>query len=135
MRRKSSKQLFSVLMAATMVMSGISIPVNASQVDDAVVRSVLTKTEAEASESREINFNEGWKFHYGDVENAEKKDFDDSDLAKWGNLKLPHDFSITQEPSNSNVQTKQSPDLCQEVQDGIARTLLYHLIMKERALF
>lgn len=38
MRRKSSKQLFSVLMAATMVMSGISIPVNASQVDDAVVR-------------------------------------------------------------------------------------------------
>ena len=45
MRRKSSKQLFSVLMAATMVMSGISIPVNASQVDDAVVRSVLTKTE------------------------------------------------------------------------------------------
>ena len=31
MRRKSSKQLFSVLMAATMVMSGISIPVNASQ--------------------------------------------------------------------------------------------------------
>ena len=87
MRRKSSKQLFSVLMAATMVMSGISIPVNASQVDDAVVRSVLTKTEAEASESREINFNEGWKFHYGDV------------------------------------------------QDGIARTLLYHLIMKERALF
>ncbi len=40
MRRKSSKQLFSVLMAATMVMSGISIPVNASQVDDAVVRSV-----------------------------------------------------------------------------------------------
>ena len=44
MRRKSSKQLFSVLMAATMVMSGISIPVNASQVDDAVVRSVLTKT-------------------------------------------------------------------------------------------
>ena len=102
MRRKSSTQLFSVLMAATMVMSGISIPVNASQVDDAVVRSVLTKTEAEASESREINFNEGWKFHYGDVENAEKKDFDDSDLAKWGNLKLPHDFSITQEPSNSN---------------------------------
>lgn len=84
MRRKSSKQLFSVLMAATMVMSGISIPVNASQVDDAVVRSVLTKTEATASESREINFNEGWKFHYGDVENAEKKDFDDSDLAKWG---------------------------------------------------
>ena len=102
MRRKSSKQLFSVLMAATMIMSGISIPVNASQVDDAVVRSILTKTEAEASESREINFNEGWKFHYGDVENAEKKDFDDSDLAKWGNLKLPHDFSITQEPSNSN---------------------------------
>lgn len=43
MRRKSSKQLFSVLMAATMVMSGISIPVNASQVDDAVVRSVLKK--------------------------------------------------------------------------------------------
>ena len=71
MRRKSCKQLFSVLMAATMVMSGISIPVNASQVDDSVVRSVLTETEAEASESREIIINEGWKCHYGVVENAE----------------------------------------------------------------
>lgn len=43
MRRKSSKQLFSVLMAATMVMSGISIPVNASQVDDAVVPFCIDK--------------------------------------------------------------------------------------------
>ena len=43
MRRKSSKQLFSVLMAATMVMSGISIPVNASQVDDAVVAFCIDK--------------------------------------------------------------------------------------------
>ena len=41
MRRKSSKQLFSVLMAATMVMSGISIPVNAPHLK--VGKSISTK--------------------------------------------------------------------------------------------
>lgn len=102
MRRKSSKQLFSVLMATAMVMSGISVPVMASPVDDAMVQSALAEAGVETSESREINFNKGWKFHFGDVTGAEAKDYDDSKADEWGDLNLPHDFSITQKPSNSN---------------------------------
>lgn len=102
MRRKSSKQLFSVLMATAMVMSGISVPVMASPVDDAMVQSALAEAGVETSESREINFNKGWKFHFGDVTGAETKDYDDSKADEWGDLNLPHDFSIAQKPSNSN---------------------------------
>ena len=102
MRRKSSKQLFSVLMATAMVMSGISVPVMASPVDDAMVQSALAEAGVETSESREINFNKGWKFHFGDVTGAEAKDYDDSKADEWGDLNLPHDFSIAQKPSNSN---------------------------------
>lgn len=83
MRRKSSKQLFSVLMATAMVMSGISVPVMASPVDDAMVQSALAEAGVETSESREINFNKGWKFHFGDVTGAETKDYDDSKADEW----------------------------------------------------
>ena len=50
MRRKSSKQLFSVLMATAMVMSGISVPVMASPVDDAMVQSALAEAGVEKAE-------------------------------------------------------------------------------------
>lgn len=53
MKRKSSKQLFSVLMATAMVMSGISVPVMASPVDDAMVQSALAEAGVETSESRD----------------------------------------------------------------------------------
>ena len=33
---------------------------------------------------------------------AEAKDYDDSKADEWGDLNLPHDFSIAQKPSNSN---------------------------------
>ncbi|GAB3412837.1 glycoside hydrolase family 2 TIM barrel-domain containing protein [Niabella aquatica] len=38
-------------------------------------------------------FNFGWKFHHGNVPNAEKPGFNDSD---WKPLDLPHDFQINQ---------------------------------------
>lgn len=37
------------------------------------------------------NFDEKWKFFYGDVKNANLPDFDDS---KWRFIDIPHDFSI-----------------------------------------
>lgn len=40
---------------------------------------------------RESLFNEGWVFHRGDLEGAEKESFDDSG---WRSLDLPHDWSI-----------------------------------------
>ena len=40
-----------------------------------------------------IKFNDGWRFHLGDVQNAEAVGFDDS---QWRTLDLPHDFQIEQ---------------------------------------
>jgi beta-galactosidase len=37
------------------------------------------------------SFNEGWKFHKGDVAQGQKTTFDDS---AWETLTLPHDWSI-----------------------------------------
>src|SRR5438552_7009387 len=38
-----------------------------------------------------VSFNNDWKFHLGDVENANAENFNDSD---WRSLNLPHDWSI-----------------------------------------
>lgn len=38
-------------------------------------------------------FNFGWKFHYGDIEGAEKPGFSDQ---SWETLDIPHDFQINQ---------------------------------------
>ena len=42
---------------------------------------------------RENNFNEGWKFHLGDIASASTPGFNDSG---WDSVTLPHDFSISQ---------------------------------------
>lgn len=40
-----------------------------------------------------VPINRDWKFTYGDIENAEKKVFDDS---QWQTIHVPHDFQIHQ---------------------------------------
>ena len=47
---------------------------------------------------RSTLFNENWKFHRGDVENAQNVDFNDN---SWDNVNLPHDYSIDQEFTTS----------------------------------
>ncbi|MEI6143292.1 MAG: sugar-binding domain-containing protein, partial [Mariniphaga sp.] len=44
-----------------------------------------------AQPSGRENFDANWKFHLGDVPNAERTDFPDQ---KWRSLDLPHDWSI-----------------------------------------
>jgi len=41
----------------------------------------------------EVNLNFGWRFHAGDVKNAEQTDFDDT---QWRTINVPHDFQIEQ---------------------------------------
>ncbi|WP_228853006.1 sugar-binding domain-containing protein [Aegicerativicinus sediminis] len=48
---------------------------------------------------RAQNFNYGWKFYLGDVEYAQRKDFDDKN---WRHLDLPHDWSIEGETNVTN---------------------------------
>ena len=57
------------------------------------------------SSQKTILFDEGWKFHRGDIEDAQAVNFDDT---KWRNIDLPHDWSIedlpgTESPFNSDV--------------------------------
>ena len=47
---------------------------------------------------RSTLFNENWKFHRGDVANAQDVDFNDT---SWDNVNLPHDYSIDQEFTTS----------------------------------
>jgi len=46
------------------------------------------------------DFNFGWKFHYGDIEEAELLDFDDAD---WRDVKLPHDWSVEHSFTQENT--------------------------------
>lgn len=54
---------------------------------------------ARADETREQNFNEGWKFHLGDIPEASAPGFDDS---RWRLLDLPHDWSVEGAPRVDN---------------------------------
>ena len=43
-------------------------------------------------------FNENWKFHRGDINDAQNKDYNDS---TWETVNLPHDYSIDQDFTTS----------------------------------
>jgi beta-galactosidase len=51
---------------------------------------------------RTENFCQNWKFHLGDIKDAEKNELDDSN---WRTLDLPHDWSIEGEFSKENPAT------------------------------
>ncbi len=53
---------------------------------------VCTSFSVSAQPARKIIlFNDSWKFHKGDIANADKESFNDND---WRQLSLPHDWSI-----------------------------------------
>ena len=49
--------------------------------------------------SRMVSFDEQWLFHYGDVEDGEKKMLDDS---QWRKLDIPHDWTIEDIPGTTS---------------------------------
>lgn len=53
---------------------------------------LLTLLPAFAWASHRLPINSNWKFHLGDAEGAEQRDFDDR---LWQDVDLPHDWSIT----------------------------------------
>lgn len=62
------------------------------------------------AESRKIeNLNFGWRFSYGDIENASSPAFDDGN---WQSVNLPHDFQISQPwvaPADDEKADKNNP--------------------------
>ena len=62
------------------------------------------------AESRKIeNLNFGWRFSYGDIDNASSSSFNDS---SWQSVNLPHDFQISQPwvaPADDEKADKNNP--------------------------
>lgn len=54
---------------------------------------------ANSRPGKTVIFNEDWRFHLGDVTNAQASDFNDS---KWRQLNLPHDWSVEGEFDEKN---------------------------------
>ena len=65
----------------------------------------FSKKSFSASETKraELNFNRNWKFCLGDPIGSMAKAFDDS---AWETVDLPHDFSISQEFTNSGTEVE-----------------------------
>src|SRR6185312_7904212 len=61
---------------------------------------------------RKVLIDEGWRFHRGDITNAEQANFKDN---SWRNIDLPHDWSIEDLPG---TQSPFSPDAINGVSVG-----------------
>ncbi|MCI8496152.1 MAG: leucine-rich repeat protein [Lachnospiraceae bacterium] len=96
------KQLLAVLLATSLCIPAVpadKVQAETAQTQTAQSEIVWTEEEkisaAQINENeRFINFNEEWKFYFGDSSTAQNVNFLD---ASWQEVNLPHDFSITQE--------------------------------------
>src|SRR5437763_14286955 len=61
---------------------------------------------------QKLRFDDGWRFHRGDVSNAEQPTFNDAD---WRTVQLPHDWSIEDLPGTNSPF---SPDAVNGVSQG-----------------
>lgn len=98
MKKNWDKKL-TVALSATMVLS--SAPINVLAIPNSksvtsIPEDVYVDIIGEGE--RSTLFNENWKFHRGDLKNAQAIDFDDT---SWENVNLPHDYSIDQEFSTN----------------------------------
>jgi len=86
-----TKQLFSIITATALILGSPVMPPAAVSAEPAGRAAVI-----EDEESREINFNKDWKFLLDETEelDASAKNYNDAD---WDAVRLPHDFSITQD--------------------------------------
>jgi len=77
-----------------------------------------------------ILFDSSWRFHLGDMQDAEKHDFDDS---SWRTIDLPHDWSIEDIPG-TNARLIQMLlvvpvlDIWLEEQDGTEKHFMWAMI-------
>ncbi len=99
MKKKQNKKWFSMLLAASMVLGSITIPSASATAAPMEVRTAEVTDQnvmdtAMEDAGRIVNFNKNWKFHYGNVSNADQTNFDDS---AWDTVSVPHDFSIFQD--------------------------------------
>src|SRR5574338_327657 len=61
---------------------------------------------------RKVLFDEGWRFHRGDIKNASQINYNDDN---WRAIDLPHDWSIEDLPG---IQSPFSPDAINGISVG-----------------
>lgn len=92
MKKKMKARCLASCLAAVTVIGSAGVPAAAQETGEAdAAQTDAFVPEAKADKG---NFNTGWKFNLGDVENADQKEFDDSG---WEDIQIPHDFSMDQE--------------------------------------
>lgn len=92
---KSQRYSFKWLVTIFVLVGGLygNAPVAANKPEtEKTITAVCKQTE------REINFNENWKFHLGDIAGASARQFNDP----WRTINLPHDWSIEGRPEINN---------------------------------
>ena len=92
------KRLFTFMLAlvSAFTLAGIVLEVNAQEASG---KENIYFNEYSEKMGRTINFDDNWKFYFGDLPGAQQSQFDDS---KWRSINLPHDYSIEQEFSRKN---------------------------------
>ena len=91
---KQRRRMVSLLLTLAIVFGCMALPAAAAAPTGTVTGSPETiQVSAGVGTERENNFNEGWKFHLGDIASASTPGFNDSG---WDSVTLPHDFSISQ---------------------------------------
>lgn len=91
MKRKTKARWLASCLAASMVLGSVTVPVEAKGKKE---QQAAKETFVPETKAIKGNFNDEWKFNFGDAKNAEQKEFDDSG---WENIQIPHDFSMEQE--------------------------------------
>ena len=103
--RMAMKRMLSVFMCVLMLSGSLVFDSSLFGAKAASSSSEAQPASVNGNEVRraELNFNNNWKFSLGDPVGAMAKAFDDSD---WNSVTLPHDFSISQDFTNSNTEVE-----------------------------
>lgn len=90
---KQRRRMVALLLALAIILGCMALPAAAAAPTGTVTGALETiQVSTGVGTERENNFNEGWKFHLGDIASASTPGFNDSG---WESVTLPHDFSIS----------------------------------------
>ncbi len=98
MKRITGKKILSATLAVLTVLCNATVTTLAAENETIKGSPETTYISSASFAQRENSFNEGWKFHLGDVSNAQSKDYQDN---TWTDVSIPHDFSISQNFNSS----------------------------------
>ena len=90
---KQRRRMVALVLTLAIVLGCMALPAAAAPTGTVTGSPETIQVSTGVGTERENNFNEGWKFHLGDIASASTPGFNDSG---WDSVTLPHDFSISQ---------------------------------------